>query len=162
MSETMTAQQSFGLVQQSAAERIDRSAPQQFPEAASLGDGIRQGDCYLELTEIVNGRVRVFDRDEHGNIVGSHLADIVGVESPSLQIAVGTTQGARHCLDSLEGVTVYRLAEPTELDGPILLLQQERTLQHPEHGHWILPADGRVYNTGYQRMYAEELQRVMD
>lgn len=137
---TLTAAESLKRVQASA-ERIDRSKPQRFPEAGSPGDTFRQGDLYLTLLEKVP-------------------EGAVPVRLPAGQLAPGTTQGSRHCLDSLRGVRVYELASPTPLDGPILDLAEERTVEHPEHGHVQLPPG--VYGVTYQRQFAEELRRVQD
>jgi hypothetical protein len=79
---------------------------------------------------------------------------------PSAQLAPGTTQGSRHVLDSLDGVSVYRLAENTVLQGPVLLVTTERTVTHPEHGNVVLPPG--IYSITYQRQFAEELRRVAD
>src|ERR1700722_16314667 len=119
MTVTLTAADSLRRVQESA-ERIDRGKPQRFPEAASAGDTFRQGDLYFTLLEQVP-------------------TDAIREKAPDLQLAPGTTQGSRHCLDSLQGVRVFRLAEPTPLDGPILELAEQRTVEHPEHRHVILP-----------------------
>src|SRR5262249_5969606 len=130
----------LGRVQESA-ETIRNDETQRFPEAASDGDIARQGDVYLEKLERVP--------------TGCTLEP-----NPVAQLAPGTTQGSRHILDSLVGVTVYRLANPTPLDGPILDLSTERTVTHPEHGNIVLPPG--VYGVTYQRAFAEEVRRVAD
>jgi hypothetical protein len=79
---------------------------------------------------------------------------------PQLQLAPGTTQGSRHCLASLDGVTLYRLKDATPLDGPVIDAPQGCRVNHPEHGDVILPAG--VYGIVYQRAFAEELRRVQD
>ncbi len=137
---TLTAAESLKRVKESA-EKIDRSKSQRFPEAASPGDCFRQGDLYLTLLDgIPKGAVRE--------------------KQPDRQLAPGTTQGSRHCLDSLAGVKAYRLADPTPLDGPILDLAEERTVEHSEHGHVTLPPG--VYGVTYQRQFADEIRRVQD
>jgi hypothetical protein len=140
MTKTLTAEKSLGLVQ-SSAEAIRNDQPQNFPAAASPGDTWRQGDLYIELLAEVP-------------------AGAVPIAKPSKQLAPGETQGSRHILDSLAGVTMYRLAEPTVLDGPIVVLEKTRTLTHPEHGDVVLPPG--TYGVTYQREYAEELRRVAD
>jgi hypothetical protein len=79
---------------------------------------------------------------------------------PSLQLAPGTSQGSRHCLESLEGITVFRLADQTPLDGPILEAPSGLRVNHPEHGDVTLRPG--VYAVVYQRAFAEELRRVED
>lgn len=128
------------------AERIKSDATQRFPEAASPGDFHRQGDIYITLLQGVP-------------------AGATRVEKPALQLAPGTTQGSRHCLDTLDGVEVHRLAKPGEFDGPVLQISgKEATITHPEHGDVVLPGEGRCYGITYQRdLDAEERERrVLD
>lgn len=141
---TMTAAQSFSRVQESV-EKIDRSKPQRFPEAASAGDSFRQGDLYITRLDALPSDIKPLEAKPG--------------QDPA-QLAEGTTQGSRHVLDSLEGVEMYELATKTALDGPILNLAKERTVTHPEHGHVCLPPGS--YAITYQRAYAEELRRVAD
>jgi len=128
---------------QEAAEEIQNDATQQFPEAASPGDAWRQGDVYITLLDSLPE--------------GALLLD-----DPSNQLAPGTTQGSRHCLDSLDGVTMYRLPRPEMLDGPVLECRQQRTITHPEHGDVVLPPG--IYGITYQRdLDAEDRERrVLD
>ena len=137
---TMTANKAFNAIQK-RAEEIKNDDPQRMSEAAQPGDYWPQGDVNIwPLSAVPDG--------------------CVVEEKPSAQLAPGTTQGSRHIIDSLEGVTVYRLSNPTELDGPILDLATERTITHPEHGNLILPPG--VYGVTYQRAYADELRRAAD
>lgn len=124
--------------------RIAKRETQRFSEAASVGDAYRQGDIYLMLLDKVP--------------VGA-----IRRKEVSLQLAPGNTQGSRHILDSGEGVTAYTLPDATEFDGPIIKLDCERELTHPEHGHVILPAG--IYAVGYQRTQDalnEAARRVRD
>lgn len=126
-----------------AAESIRRGEPQRFPEAASPGDALRQGDLIVTL----------LDRLPSG-------AKEVG--EPQLQLADGSTQGSRHCLDSPDGVRMYEVADKGAYDGPILDLSRERTITHPEHGHMVLPPG--CYAVTYQRTVDSEQReaRVRD
>ena len=69
------------------AERIKSDAKQNFPEAASVGDFCRQGDIYITLLAGVP-------------------ANVIRDEKPGKQLAPGNTQGSRHCLSRMTGVTV--------------------------------------------------------
>ena|SRR6185295_20223798 len=139
---TLTAEKALANVQTSA-EKIRNDEPQRFPEAASPGDTWRQGDLYIEALEgLPNGAV-----------------ELVGPERVK-QLAPGTTQGSRHILDSLDGVTMYRLPDATVLNGPLLVTTKERTIEHPEHGNVVLPPG--AYGITYQRQFAEELRRAAD
>jgi hypothetical protein len=136
----LTATKSLQAVKESA-EKIRNNQPQRFPEAASPGDTWRQGDVYLELLSSVPS--------------GAVIA-----KKPNPQLAPGTTQGSRHVLDSLRGVTVFLLPNADALTGPVLEVLEERTVTHPEHGHVVLPPG--VYGVTYQRAFAEELRRQAD
>ena len=128
-------------VVQATAEEIKNDSPQRFPEAASPGDCWRQGDVYITLLAEV----------PHG---------LKKVANPKVQLVSGTTQGSRHCLDSLAGVTVY--SRDAKLDGPVLKCTQGRTITHPEHGNVILPPG--IYGIHHQRdLDAENRERrVLD
>lgn len=123
--------------------KIAKRQVQRFPDAASFGDSVRQGDIYITLlNKLPKGAKKL--------------------KTFTLQLAPGTTQGSRHILDSSEGVTVYVLDNATEFDGPILKLELERTVQHPEHGDYILPP--RLYAISYQRTQdaMDRARRVQD
>lgn len=131
---------------QEQAEKIRNDAGHRFTAAASPGDAFRQGDIYITLLERLP-------------------ADAKPMPTPHLQLVPGATQGSRHCLDSLEGVSMFALAAPGPYDGPVLVITgTERTIAHPEHGDVALPGDGRCYGITYQRDLDEEdrERRVVD
>jgi hypothetical protein len=122
-------------------ETVSPGKPARFTEASTPHDGIWQGDLGLEIVKSVpDGYIRV---------TKPKVAD--------KQLVPGTTQGARHCLDSLRGVTIYRPAEWSEesLDGPCLVLSAERTILHPTHGSVTIPA-GFTVKCRYQREWDKE------
>ena len=136
----MQACEAFKAVRESA-EVIRNGDTKYFPEAASVGDNARQGDIYIELLEGVP-------------------KDAKPIEKPSAKLAPGDTQGSRHILDSMVGVTLYERRDASVLEGPIMNLTETRTVTHPEHGDWVLPPG--TYGVTYQRAYAEDLRRQMD
>lgn len=75
------------------------------------------------------------------------------------QLAPGTTQGSRHCVDSTR-VRLWLLPQPTALEGPIIEAPDGVEITHPEHGHLLFPPG--VYQVTFQRAYADELRRVAD
>lgn len=78
------------------------------------------------------------------------------------QVAPGTTIGSRHILDSLDGVTAYTLRHASELDGPVIVTTEPRTLTHPEHGDCVGLPPGTYAFPG-QRVFAEDdFHRVID
>jgi hypothetical protein len=80
-----------------AVEQIKNDAPQQFPEAASVGDAVRQGDIYIQKIDDVSETPLLYTRT---------LQPVF-----PLQLAEGNTKGSRHCLANGEGVTVYNPVE---------------------------------------------------
>lgn len=127
----------------SKAESIKSDATQRFPEAASIGDGVRQGDIYITLIGEIPGGASV-------------------VKKRQSQLAPGDTQGSRHCLSNVRNVRMYSLPNATPYDGPVLEVRKEVTVTHPEHGDWILPRG--VYAISYQRTQDSEgrIRRVQD
>jgi len=123
-----------------SSEVIISDETQRFPDAATDGDGFRQGDVYI------------WKRDK--------LPMNVTKTKCVLQLAPGTTKGSRHCLDSSDGATMFVVDDADALQGPWLKLDCERTVTHPEHGDVVLPAG--CYEITYQRAYADELRRVQD
>jgi len=123
------------------SESVINDAEQLFPLAATPDcDYVRQGDVYIWL-------VSKLPQD---------AKPVKAIE----QLAPGTTKGSRHCLDSLNGVTMFVRLNANELQGPFMRLDCERVVTHPEHGDWRLPPG--LYEITYQRAFADELRRVRD
>lgn len=123
------------------SEAVINDSEQAFPVAATPdSDFVRQGDVYIWLK--------------------SRLHQDAKRIKPVLQLAPGTTKGSRHCLDSLEGVEMFEIADADALQGPYIKLNCERVIEHPEHGNWRLPVG--IYEITYQRAFAKELRRVRD
>lgn len=169
-----------------AVEAIKNDGLQQFPEAASIGDAIRQGDVYIQLIDEA-------DIEAAGPLLAK-------MKEPALQLAPGDTKGSRHCLASAEGVEMWepvltdeavlkyifakkntplpkdyrrrwlsewrdernQVSAALNLAGPIFKLSQPNTLVHPEHGDWSLPCG--TYRVIFQRTVDEEqrIRRVLD
>lgn len=172
-----------------AVERIKNDAPQQFPEAASIGDAVRQGDIYIQL-------ISESDLDTMKYLYNR-------VDTPVLQLAPGNTKGSRHVLESADGVEMYLPADTDEavmryvfakhgeklpakrtngqfgwsgqyfderkeveaaltLAGPIVRLTKPNAVTHPEHGDWKLPCG--TYRIVFQRTVDEQerIRRVLD
>lgn len=96
-----------------AVERVKNDAPQQFPEAASAGDAVRQGDVYIQLIDDVTSTPMLYER-------------VLQPVFP-LQLAEGTSKGSRHCLAHGNGVTVY---QPMTANSSGMIEQLAR--QYPE------------------------------
>lgn len=139
MANAMTAERALKQIG-AHAEKIKNDEHQQVGEM-SPGDTWAQGDVgIVRLEKIPDG--------------------CKPMENPSSQLSPGTTQGSRHCLESLEGLRLFVLADPTPLDGPVIDAPQGMRVNHPEHGD--VSFGPGVYGVIYQRQYAEELRRVQD
>lgn len=174
-----------------AVEKIKNDAMQQFPEAASLGDAVRQGDVYIQLIgdaglEELKGFYEPVAADELAN---------------RLQLAPGNTKGSRHILQSADDLEMWLPADNDEdilravyarhgekwpkdsvvnrwrtahreefesieaalaLAGPIFRCSKTAVVAHPEHGDWALPPG--TYRVIFQRTVDESqrIRRVLD
>lgn len=138
MTKTATTEKAFGEVLEHA-ESIRNDDAHRI-EVMEPGDAWAQGDILIvRIEKLPTGVVKA---------------------KAESQLAPGTTQGSRHCIADLSGVTVYRLADPTPLDGPVIEAETEFTVEHPEHGNVTCPAG--TYAIRYQRAFAEELKRQLD
>ena len=122
-------------------DKIQPGQAARLSEAASVNDFARQGDLYLY-------------------VVAAIPSGYSKTAKPSLQLVPGNTEGAKHCLDSLDGVELYLPADWNEetLAGPCMKLTKERTVLHPTHGDISIPA-GFTILCGYQRDYDYETMR---
>lgn len=125
---------------------------ERFSEAVVDGDFLRQGDLYLIAAE----RGGKFGWKAFLKNAGYSLC-----KKPSPQLVPGSTQGARHCLDSLDGVEVLLPHEwnADSLHGPFLRFTKQRTVQHPVHGAVVIPAGFSIL-CWYQREFDREQQKA--
>ena len=136
-------------------DKIEPGQPVRISEAAAHLDAVRQGDLYLIVVEggVSDAAAAI---DFHG------IYDQIDTRNIDRQLVPGNTQGAKHCLDSLDGVTMYRPrgwnAEWEELAGPFLIVSKERTVEHPTHGSVTIPA-GMSVVCFYQREWDAEQRR---
>lgn len=86
---------------QAQVEKIKNDDPQNFPEAASIGDAVRQGDIYIQLIDDVTSTPFLFKK---------------AAPSFPMQLAPGNTKGSRHCLEHGRGVTVYEPCEGNSVE----------------------------------------------
>jgi hypothetical protein len=128
------------LIADGRHDRIRPGQPMRFPDAADYGDFIWQGDLKLVL----------LDRVPNG------YEQVKRPTKADQQLVPGNTEGSRHGLDSLRGVRLYRPATwPNGLAGPVLVVSEERVIEHPKHGHVTIPA-GRIVGCTYQREWDAE------
>mgnify|MGYP007032458515 FL=1 len=116
-------------------------------DAASTNDGYPQGDLSIILVDAIPDRYKRIERPT----------------DKDRQLVPGNTEGSRHCLDSLDGVELYRHEEWNQdydgLMGPAVRLTKERTITHPKHGDITIP-DGRIVLTTYQPDYDAETRKT--
>ncbi len=106
---------------QAVVEQIKNDQPQQFPEAASIGDAVRQGDIYIQLIPDVDKAPMLYT---------------LAAPSFPMQLAEGNTKGSRHCLAHGDGVTVY---QPVDRNGDAMMQQLAK-----QHGLTSADADWRT------------------
>jgi len=172
-----------------AVEKIKNDQMQHFPEAASIGDAVRQGDIYIQLID---------ERDLYSLVMlYAHVpAEELGNR---LQLAPGNTKGSRHIIQNTAGLTMWlpvltdeavleyayhlnnvpvpenvnvwtgpfkdtrdNIELALNLAGPIFKCATPNVVAHPEHGDWYLPVG--VYRVIFQRTVDENarIRRVLD
>lgn len=123
--------------------RVKPGQPYRINEAASVGDGVWQGDLGIEIVE---GAPEAYRR-----------RDTVP------QLVPGNTKGSRHVLADVSTVSEFSVpdgwgADYEGLDGPYFFCEQETTVTHPEHGDITIVA-GHHVRCRYQRNLDVEQQR---
>ena len=86
---------------QAQVEKIKNDDPQNFPEAASIGDAVRQGDIYIQLIDDVTSTPFLFKKT---------------TPAYPMQLAPGNTKGSRHCLEHGRGVTAYEPCDGNSIE----------------------------------------------
>ena len=114
------------------------------------GSAVQQGDVYLHAVEADHPRGKRLGKD-------------------SVQIALGTGNGARHMVEGevevYEGTRLPETVKPPlnaearEVTGPVVVAKKPFKLTHPEHAHFALPAG--TYQTTYQ-YDPRTMRRVQD
>jgi hypothetical protein len=133
------------------ADDTAKTLPADFAEGAWC----RQGDIYLYFF-----RQPPYSQDAAGG-------QLISTAEPNAQLAVGDTQGSRHVLSSLSAVEMFSRRNADALEGPVFLVREPVTVEHPEHGDIRIEADALAAGpiwviVTYQRDYAEELRATRD
>lgn len=76
-----------------AVEKVINDADQNFPEAANIGDAVRQGDVYIQLIPDFDGNPMFYSK-------------VSKPEFP-VQLAPGNTKGSRHMLEESAGIEIW-------------------------------------------------------
>lgn len=140
-------------------ESIRMGEPFRFTEACNAswdgGDAVQQGDMVIKLVDrtIPNG-YELANKNQLDKLVNRRLSLVPGSDN---------TEGSRHCLDSLDGVTVYlpqTYEDEGNLLGPLLHITREVKIPHPTHGDVIVPDCFDAVAIGYQREH--DLEQKME
>lgn len=136
--------------------KVQPGQPFRFTEAATVGDGVWQGDVGIS---IIGFCPPVVKKPKFKAPKGYVRVENVGT-ALKVQLGSENTQGSSHLLDSASGVEMYHPAnwDDDMTDGPIMLLTEERTITHPVHGDVTIPA-GNIVKIHYQREYDRELEK---
>lgn len=120
--------------------KVAPGQPQSFSEACTENDAIWQGDLQIVIS-------------------ANREKDMVKLEADkvSRQLVPGVTQGARHCLENTENVTMYVPKDWNEesLIGPWVKSAKAVTILHPTHGAVTVPA-GMAFQCYYQKEWSKE------
>lgn len=76
-----------------AVEKVINDADQNFPEAATVGDAVRQGDIYIQRIDDFAATPMFYTKVNKPNF--------------PLQLAPGNTKGSRHMLEESAGLEVW-------------------------------------------------------
>lgn len=138
--------------------------------AHTMLDEIRTtGQCHAQATPVAVS-AEALEGVPYGAIMAQqgdlYFAKLAAVPADAVpwpfrhgQLAPGTTQGSRHCVD-LTQVRLWLLPHPSPLDGPMIEAPAGCVITHPEHGHLRFPPG--LYQVTFQRTYAAELRRSVD
>jgi hypothetical protein len=128
---------------------VKPGSTERFTEGCVPGDGIRQGDIYITLQAALPKK---------------GYKEVTEKTIEALQLVPGNTKGAKHVLDSWDGVKLYRPTDWSgdQFKGPYILTTENREIRHEEHGTvCLLPG---TYSIHYQRekdaMDAAERRRL--
>jgi hypothetical protein len=118
--------------------------PIHITPAAQAGDVVWQGDLGL----IVSDRIP------------SGYLKIEKLEEKHKQLVPGNTEGAKHCLSSIDGVSLHYPPNwgPASINGPAFVSTKDLSVVHPVHGDVTVPA-GTVIECLYQREWDAEQAR---
>jgi len=125
-------------------ETVSPGQPYTFSEASVEGDMVWQGDLGIGLVK---------------NEIPKHYQKSDAIHN--LVPGNDNTIGSKHCLTSLQGVTMWFPKNWNEesLEGPFLQLSNGATISHPVHGDVNIPACFDAVQIVYQREWDLEQAR---
>ena len=138
---TITAVKKHATLIKNGNAKIQPGEVFRLNEAASVGDGVWQGDLGIEVVEEIPA-----------NYIESQIC---------LQLVPGNTIGSRHVLKDMRSISQFSLPAgwgEESLEGPAFIADEETVIEHPTHGNVIIAA-GHIVRCRYQRQYDEEQKR---
>lgn len=153
-----TATETFDVIEshrkaiEGGKTKVSPGNPASFDGAAE-GDPIAQGDLYIRLCK----------KNE------KPPSGYIKIKSPSgldLKLVPGGEDGAKHHLDSGDGVVLFRppqWGKDESLAGPWLVVTKDRTILHTGNGHHgpVMLRAGDTYECAYQRVWESERRAEM-
>jgi hypothetical protein len=88
---------------ESAVEKVINDADQNFPEAANIGDAVRQGDLYIQMIEPLTSPPPFYTK-------------LTNPVFP-IQLAPGNTKGSRHLLEESADIEIW-ICDASRLSDP--------------------------------------------
>jgi len=135
--------------------KLQPGQPVHLTEACSVNDAVVQGDI---IVTVVRAQAEKWKDGATlktvKKLIPKGYVQIENITGPFLQLVPGQTEGARHCLESGDGITMYRPAEWLEenLDGPLLFCSKPNKILHPVHGP-VFISGGMVVKIDYDRQW---------
>lgn len=128
-------------------------------EACVEGDCYSQGDLDLVVADSAAHKefTLVHDGVKFSKLKGDAREEYLKKHDSLRKLVPGSQDGSKHILNSLDGVSVYhpkRFVLETEdyadLQGPVFICHEAKTVEHPTHGH-IQIAAGHTIECVYQQ-----------
>jgi hypothetical protein len=141
-------------------DRIKPGEPYTMNGALTVGNAADQGDLIIEIVADVREGIEFTDQNNRRY----KYAKVAKPKASDKQLVVGNTEGAKHCLNTIAGVEMFR---PTDwnaesLLGPCIRINKTITVLHPKHGNVTIEAskeNPRCILFSYQRNLDLETQR---
>lgn len=128
-------------------DTIKPGMPFRIPDSWLSGDAVAQGDLIITVVDKIPAGYK----------------PVAKPTAADKQLVPGNTEGAKHCLESLKGLKLFRpqgwpASAETDYCGPAFTAKNDVTILHPTHGPVTVPA-GVTVRCDYQREFDAESQR---
>lgn len=122
-------------------DTIRPGMPFRIPESWIVNEAVAQGDLVIRVIEEIRPGYELVSKPT----------------KVDKQLVPGNTEGAKHCLDSVRGLKLYRpsgwpQSADGSLQGPIIVADRDVVIEHPKHGHVTIPK-GRMVACDYDKEF---------